>query len=825
MNHLKGERLYKKCDTDIFDFETTDDLTEPTTFIGQERLASAVDFGINMPKEGYNIFALGPNNTDKLSLVKNFLKTKAETEDTPPDICYVNNFEDTHKPQELLLPAGQGCKLDNRMDKLLEDLIPTLNSTFETDEYQNQRQAVEEDQQEEQEKKFEDLQQQAKKKGLSLIRTPSGFSFAPAKEGEVMDEEEIKELSEEKRQEFEEKTKEFQKELQKIIRKMPSQKRKIRERIRELDQKIAENALQDLFEDIREEFSHLSKVQHFLDDVQQDIASNVRPILNSQQQGQKQQALAQMMGGDSNKSQSQMQPQGGQTPDNNPLLQRYQVNVLVDHSETEGSPIVYEDNPTYKNLIGRIEYESEMGALTTSFNMIKPGAFHKANGGYLILDARRVLLEPFAWESLKRVLKSGQLKIEAVGESYRYISTVSLEPSPSDMEVKVLLLGDRMLYYLLCEMDPEFKSLFKVEADFEDEVDRTQQNQKLYAQLLSGLINKHDLRPFDKSAVARVIEHSARLIGDSEKLSVKTEEISDLLHEADYWCGQNGHDYVQDSDVQKAIDQQDYRSSRLRDKVQESINRDYVFIDTEGATVGQINGLSVSRVGNMMFGRPNRITARVQLGKGEIINIEREVKMSGSIHSKGVLILKGFLGERYAEDRPLSLSASLVFEQSYAPIDGDSASSAELYALLSAIGEIPIKQSFSVTGSVNQHGRVQPIGGVNEKIEGFFDICNSKGLTGDQGVLIPQANEKNLMLKEEVVNAVREDKFHVYSVSSIDEGMELLTGVEMGSPDEDGQYPAHSINGRIIRELNRMADARKTFAMPKNGNESKKVNK
>lgn len=823
MHDIAVDKLSKKCNPDQFEFESTDEIKQHTTFIGQERLISAVDFGVHMPKEGYNIFALGPNETDKLSHIKWFIEHKAKNDPTPPDICYVNNFDDSYRPDVLLLPTGKGCELQKKMDELLDDLIPSLNSTFETEEYQNRRQAVEEEQQQEQEQTFEELQKKAQEQNLSLIRTPTGFSFAPTKEGEVMDEEEIQKISPGKREEIDEKTKEFQKELQKIIRKMPSRKRRVRESLKELDREIATHALKELFEDIRSRFSELKEVQDFLDDVEKDIADNARAILESQQQGQ-QQGLAPMTA-DGKGVQQQAQKSGGKYLSSNPLLQRYQINVLVDHSKTEGAPIFYEDNPNYNNLVGRVEYKSMMGGMTTNFNMIKPGAFHKANGGYLILDVRRVLLEPFAWESLKRVLKSGKLKIESLGESYRMINTVSLEPAPIDLDLKVVLLGERMLYYLLCKVDPEFNTLFKVEADFKDEINRNDQNHELYAQLLAGLIEKNNLKPFSREAVARIIEHSSRLVEDSEKLSAKTEEISDLLQESDYWCKKNEHTTVQAEDVQKAIDQQDYRSSRLRDNIQESIYRDTLFIDTEGEVVGQINGLSVSKVGHLMFGRPNRITARIQLGSGKIINIEREVEMSGSLHSKGVLILKGFLGERYAEERPLSLSASLVFEQSYSHIDGDSASSAELYALLSAIGDIPIKQSFSVTGSVNQHGKVQPIGGVNEKIEGFFDICKERGLTGQQGVLIPEANEKNLMLKDEVIQAVSDGKFHVYSVSTIDEGMEVLTGLEMGEKDEHGNYPESSVNGRVTRALNRMTDARKNFSALKNGDDSSEVSR
>lgn len=810
VSRIKSENLYRVCDTDQFEFNTTEEIPDKKPFIGQERLSSSLEFGVDIDKEGYNIFALGPNETNKLSHIQHYLEEKVNHKKSPPDICYVNNFDDRHKPKKLLIEAGRGTELKKEMEQIIEDLIPALRSAFESEEYQNRKQALQSNVQEEQDQTFEDLQKKAQEKGLALIRTPAGFSFAPMKDGDLMDESDLQDLSEEERERLQEETKKLQKELQKIIQRMPSNKRKVREQQRELDKEIATYAIKELFKKAREKFSEEEKVQNFLDNVENDIVENVQKIMASQGQQAQGNPLMQMMGGG-----QQMQQQGDSSE--NPILDRYKVNVLVDHSETEGVPVIYEDNPSYKNMIGRVEYQSRMGALTTNFNLIKPGAFHKANGGYLILDVRRVLLEPFAWESLKRVLKSGELKIESLGESYSLISTVSLEPEPIEMDVKVVLLGERLLYYLLCELEPDFSSLFKVEADFEDEIDRSDENQTLYAKLLAGLIKKYELLHFNKSAVGRVVEQSARLSGDNEKLSTKTDEIKDLLVESSHWAEVNNHDIVELEDVQKAIDQKIYRSARLRDKVQESINRDYIFIDTEGTNVGQVNGLSVTGIGNLMFGRPNRITARVQLGKGEIVDIEREVEMSGPIHSKGVLILKGFLGERYAVNNPLSLSASIVFEQSYSNIDGDSASSAELYALLSAIGKIPIKQSLSVTGSVNQHGIIQPIGGVNEKIEGFFDICNERGLTGEQGVLIPKANEKNLMLKNEVIEAVKADKFHIYSVETVDEGMKLLTGTEMGEPDEEGNYPEETINYKVTQQLNNFAASRREFVTPENG--------
>lgn len=810
MKKLKKENLSLVCDTSRFEFETTEEITEKTTIIGQERLSSSMELGVDISKDGYNIFALGPNETNRLSHIQHFLEEKATDKPTPSDICYTNNFDDRYKPNVLKVPASSGMELKKMMDQLIEDLVPTLQSSFETEEYQNRKQALKNRLQEEQDQTFEDLQKKAQEKGLALVRTPAGFSFTPMKDGDLMDENDLQELSDEEKERLEKETKKLQKELQKIIQKMPVNKRKIRDEQKELDKEIATYAIKELFKKIREEFSDLDNVQDFLDSVEMDIVDNVQKIMTPHgQQGQGNQ-LMQLAGGG---QQIQQQTDSSQ----NQILDRYKVNVLVNHSETEGAPVIYEDNPSYKNLVGRVEYQSRMGALTTNFNLIKPGAFHKANGGYLILHARQLLMEPFAWEGLKRALKSGELKIESLGESYSLISTVSLEPEPIDLDVKVVLVGERMLYYLLSELEPEFHSLFKIEADFEDEIDRDDGNQSLYAQLLAGLIEKNELLHFHKDAVGRVIEQSARMAGDREKLSAKTQDIVDLLIESSHWAEKNDHDVVQHSDVEKAIEQKIYRSGRLKDKIHEAINRDYIFIDTEGEETGQVNGLSVSMIGNSTFGRPNRITARVQLGKGEIVDIEREVEMGGPIHSKGVLILKGFLGERYAKNQPLSLSASIVFEQSYSGIDGDSASTAELYALLSAIGKIPIKQNFSVTGSVNQHGKVQPIGGVNEKIEGYFDICKERGLTGEQGVLIPKANEKNLMLRKDVRDAVEDNKFLIYSVETVDEGMEILTGLEIGKPDDDGVYPEGTINRKVTDQLNQLADKRRAFSTPQNG--------
>ena len=497
-----------------------------------------------------------------------------------------------------------------------------------------------------------------------------------------------------------------------------------------------------------------------------------------------------------------------------PVFRRYEVNVLVDHSQSEGAPVVYEDHPTYLNLIGRIEHLAQMGALFTDFSLIKPGALHRANGGYLIVDAREMLLQPYAWDGLKRALRSQEVRIESLGQALSLVSTVSLEPEPIPLNVKIVLIGERRLYYLLYRLDPDFPELFKIEADFNEAVDRCDANNLQYARLIATMIRQNELRPFDRGAVARVVERSARLAGDAQKLSVHLLGISDLLREADFWAAESGNDVVTTTDVQRAIDSQVHRADRVRERMHERIQRGIALIDVAGERPGQINALSVISLGNLVFGVPHRVTARARLGKGEFVDIEREVELGGPIHSKGVLILSSFLGARYAADRPLSLSASLVFEQSYGYIEGDSASMAELCALLSALAQVPIKQSWAITGSVNQYGQAQPIGGVNEKIEGFFDICAGFGLTGEQGVIIPASNVQHLMLRHDVVQAVEQGRFRVFTVQNVDEAIELLTGIPAGEPDEEGNYPEGSINQLVEARLSALAEVQRAFSAP-----------
>ncbi len=798
---LDAQALYQRCDPHQFPFETTDELEELTEIIGQKRAVEAIRFGTGIQRKGYNLFALGTPGTGRHSVVRQFLEQKAATEPTPSDWCYVNNFEQPHKPRALQLPPGQGLKFQHDVSQLIEELRVAIPAVFESEEYRTRKQVIEEEFKERQDKAFEELQQRAREKNIALLRTPMGLAFAPLRENRVLSPEEFQKLPEPERKQVEAEVERLQEQLGAIIRQIPQWEREGRERLKELNRQVAIYAVGHLIETLIQQYQTLPAVLDYLNAMQKDIIENFQEFL--QPSGAASATLA-----------GAAPPE---TPSASPSFRRYQVNVIVDHSNTQGAPVVYEDHPSYQNLLGRIEHIAQMGALVTDFTLIKGGALHRANGGYLMLDAQKVLLQFYAWEGLKRALTAKEIRIESLGQVFSFVSTISLEPEPIPLQVKVVLFGDRLLYYLLAHFDPEFNELFKVAVDFSDRMDRSPENNMLYARLIGTLIRKEGLYPFDRMAVARVIEHSARLVSDAEKLSTHMQSITDLLREADYWAREAGHHTVSAADVQRAIDAQIYRVDQLRERVQEEIQRGTILIDTQGEKIGQVNGLSVLMLGNFAFGRPSRITARVRMGKGEVVDIEREVALGGPIHSKGVLILSGFLGARYAADRPLSLSASLVFEQSYSGVEGDSASSAELYALLSALAEVPIKQSFAVTGSVNQHGQVQAIGGVNEKIEGFFDVCKARGLTGEQGVLIPASNVKHLMLRQDVVDAVAAGQFHIYPVETIDQGIEILTGMPAGERDARGAFPPGSLNQRVEERLSALAEKRQAFGLPGKG--------
>lgn len=792
---LRADQLYQHTDPAQFGFETTAELNGEVGVVGQERALSAVRFGIGIDQEGYNLYALGPQGLGKYQAVRGFIEERAATESAPPDWVYVNNFETTHKPNAIRLPAGMGSAFRDAMVHLVDELQAVLPATFESEEYQIQRLGVEEELRERQEQAFEALRAEAAERNIALVQTPNGLAFAPMQDGEVIQPQEFLKLPGEEQKRVQAQVEELQEQLQRIMRQAPLWQRETREKVRELKQEVATFAVRPLLDELRARFGELAELTDYLAAVEKDIIENVDRFLQAQQP-EEQNPLATLM---------------RRRAPNEPDFSNYEVNLLVDNGEQQGAPVVYVELPTYQNLLGRVEHVSQMGALITNYTLIKPGALHEANGGYLLLDARKLLQQPYAYEGLKRALRAGDITIESLGQVYSLISTVSLEPEPIPLDVKVVLLGDRMLYYQLHQYDPEFGELFKVMVDFEDEMVRTDEANEAYAQLIAGIASRDELKPFDRTAVARLLEHAARQAADKERLSTHMQTVADLMREADFWAGEAGRELVTAGDVQAALDAAEYRAGRVRERMQEAIIRETILVDTTGEQVGQINGLAVLGLGNTMFGRPGRITATVHMGRGDVIDVERRVDLGGPLHTKGVLIISNFLASRFSAERPFSLNASLVFEQSYGMVEGDSASSAEIYALLSAMSRAPIRQGLAVTGSVNQRGQVQAIGGVNEKIEGFYDVCAVRGLTGDQGVLIPQANVKNLMLRQDVRDAVAAGTFHIYPTNHVDEGIEILTGVPAGEPDDEGHYPEGTINRMIADRLEAVAEAARRF--------------
>jgi lon-related putative ATP-dependent protease len=810
---LESDELYRRCDPEQFEFDTTEDLEDLAELIGQPRAVEAVNFGVGIHQDGYNLFALGPAGTGKQAFIRHYIESRASAEQVPPDWCYVNNFEDTRKPAALRLPPGTAVKLHNDMNMLVEELGVTIPAVFQSDEYNTRAEAIDQELSERQDKAFEMLNKKAEAKNIMLMRTPTGFTLAPMHNGKPIFPKEFRELPEDERKQIEEDSNALQDELRETLHKAPQWQEESRQKFAQLNREMATGVVTHRIDVLRQAYQDQDKVVAYLNDVEEDIIKNFRKFLPEEQ---RRPALLGI----------ELPGQEEETH----WFNRYRVNVLLAHDIDSGAPVIYESLPSYNNLIGRIEHTAQQGALLTDFTKIRAGALHRANGGYLLLDAIKVLTQPFAWEALKRALESRTIKIESLAQITSLISTVSLDPESIPLDVKVVLMGEPIIYYLLSYYDPEFADLFKVQVDFAGQMDRSTENQQQYARLLATLARKQQLMPFDRYAVARVIDHCARLTDDNEKLTTHMRSIQDLMQESDYWARERGQSSVNAVDVQQAIEAQVRRSDRIRERILEEIERGTIMIETAGSKVGEINGLSVMMLGGFSFGRPSRISARVRLGKGNVVDIEREVKMGGPIHSKGILILSHFLGGRYALDFPLSLAASLVFEQSYGGVEGDSASSAELYALLSALAQVPIKQSLAVTGSVNQHGEIQAIGGVNEKIEGFFDLCNVRGLTGEEGVLIPVTNVKHLMLRRDVVSAVENGEFSVYPVTTVDEGIELLTGIPAGDRESNGQFTADSINRRVedrlihfSRQLKNFAKSDKADAGEKNSDVSNRV--
>ena len=783
---LKPAQLYKHCNLARLNFKTTAELDDLSEIVGQARALEALRFGVSIRRDGYHVFVLGPSGAGRYSLARRELESRAATEPSPRDWCYVNNFGEPHKPQAISLPPGRGAQFQQHMRQFVEELRSAIPAAFESDEYHSRIEALNEEYKQLQENAIEEFGKLARAQGIALIQTPTGFALAPLKGDEVITPEEFEKLPDEEQKRLQQVIQQFEEQLHKIVHQFPRWRREHHAKVRDYNRETIGLAAGHLIEELRAQYADLPEIVAFLEATQADLIENAGEL---REPGEGMEGVATA------------------SP-----LQRYQVNLMVKDGTVPGAPVVFENHPTYQNLIGRIEHISHMGTLVTNFSLIKPGALHRANGGYLILDVGKLLTQPYAYEGLKRALLSREIRIESLGEVFGLVNTLSLQPQPIPLDIKLVLFGERMFYYLLYQLDPDFADLFKVAADIEDEVERNPENTLLYARMIATMVRKHGLRAFDRQAVARVIEHSARLAEDASKLLTHVRSLSDLLIEAEHFAKDAKREAVAAEDVQRAIDAQIHRASRLHQLRLGSILDGTLLIATEGAHVGQVNGLAVIGLGDHMFAQPVRITATARLGEGSVIDIEREVELSGAIHSKGVLILTSFLATRYAHSTPLSLNASLVFEQSYSSVEGDSASLAELCALLSALSDLPIEQGWAITGSVNQYGQVQAIGAVNEKIEGYFDVCQARGLNGQQGVLVPASNVKHLMLRHDVVEAVSAQRFHIYAVDNVDQAMELLTGVIAGEPDADGNVPEGTVNYLVSMNLVQLSLMRKAYA-------------
>lgn len=785
---LPAETLRRKHDPGAFAFTTTADLDPLDGFMGQDRALEAIAFGTAIERAGFNLFVLGQPGTGRHTAVGDYLTRLAADRPVPDDWVYVNNFADPQRPKALRLPNGRAIGLRDGMAAAIEDLAASLPGVFDSDEYRRRHREIDEEFEDLQEKDFEALRGEATKRDIAVLRTPLGFALAPTRNGQVVKPEVFNAWPTEEKQAAQAAIAELQETLRAVLERMPRLDKDRRQKLRELNKEFATVAVDHGLEDLRTAFADLPEVAAYLDAVRDDLVENAGLFVNPRDSDDEEEGSARL---------------GTGTPE----LRRYKVNVIVANGH-DGAPVVREDNPTLPNLVGRIEHLSQMGALVTDFLLIKGGALHRANGGYLLIDARKVLTEPLAWEALKRAMRGGSIVVESLAEHLSLISTVSLEPQPIPFSAKVVLFGEPLIYHLLSYYDPDFPEIFKVAVDFDQDIARSPDSAETYARLIAGLAKKEALLPLDRAGVARILDHASRLAEDAERLSVRLGPIADLAREADHWAREDGAATITAAHVRRAEEAAIRRLDRLREKSRDYVLRDIVLIDTDGAKVGQVNGLSVISLGNFAFGRPSRITARVRLGGGKLIDIERETELGGPLHSKGVLILSSLLTARYATDWPVSLAASLVFEQSYGGVEGDSASTAELCALLSAIADLPLRQDLALTGAINQFGGVQAIGGVNEKIEGFFDLCAARGLTGRQGVLIPTANVQHLMLREDVVEACRAGSFAIRAIDHVDQAMALLTGRAAGERGADGRFPADSVNRLVEDRLIALAERR-----------------
>ncbi len=796
---LPPGKLKRTVDYTQFEFETTEQVPELTSIVGQERGRAVMKFGLNVNKVGYNIYVAGIAGTGKTTFTNSIIKEFAKREAELYDWCYVYNFEDGQKPKTLQLPVGMGKRLKEDMENLIENLKTDIPRAFNEENYQKEKNAIIRKFQGKSNEVFEKINRIAKESGFLIRQSGSGIITIPVINGTPITEEQYRVLSEEQLKEIEEKSQALQEKILNYTKEIRDIEKETKETLEQLDQKVALTAAGYHFDELKKTYESCQDVIDYLDAVKEDILENIDDFLIDEDEGK------------ANPFQDMFVRRRG----NDPYI-KYKVNLIVDNSETEGAPVITADNPTYYNLIGKVEYENRMGVMSTNFTKIKPGFLHYANGGYIIIQAKDILTQSFAWEGLKRALLNHKLQIENIGEHAGLITTTSLNPDPIPLDVKVILIGNLEIYQLLYHYDEDFRKLFKIKADFDVEMDYNLENMTRLASFIHTHCNEHDLHHFDRKAVAKIVEYSTRLAGHQEKLSTRFNQLVEIIYEADTWAKMEGDDLVSEKHVEKAIKERDYRNNLYEEKIQESIDEGTILIDTEGKKIGQVNGLAVYNLGQYSFGKPARITATTFVGRNGIINIERESNMSGKIHNKGVFILGGYLGQKFAQEHPLALTAHIAFEQSYGGVDGDSASSTELYALLSSLAEVPIDQGIAVTGSINQKGEIQPIGGVNEKIEGFYEVCKSKGLTGEQGVIIPHQNVKNLMLKDEVVEAVKEGKFHIYAIKTVEEGIEILTGIPAGKQDEYGVYEESTVFRKVADKLKRFINLSKKREEKKN---------
>lgn len=789
---LPPEQLYAVCDPSTLGFSSTDELPELDSALIHPRAVGAMHLGLDIPHEGYNLFVLGETGSGRHAIIHQLLEAERRHGTPPADWCYVNDFSHTTRPKLLRLPGGRGARLRDDMQHFVEELIPAISAVFESDEYRSRIDAMQEEEKHREEAALHELGHAAAELEVAFLRTPHGFAFVPMKSAEAtMSQDEFEQLPEERQLALTGHIKAMHERLHKLMNDFPRWRRDMQNRIKEAGSEALRATVTHLVDDLKPAYADLPAVGAYLDAALQDIIESGESLRESSR----------------SEDDSETTTYSGSI-----AVQRYLVNLLVENPADGGRPVVYEDHPTLQNLVGRIEHVVHMGTLLSNFTLIRAGALHRANGGFLVLDAVKVLSQPYAWEGLKRCLRAGEVRIESLSDLIGLTSTVQIEPEPMALELKVVLIGERLVYYLLSQYDAEFPALFKINADMESEIPRSAENTAHYARLIATLARRDSLPPLSAAAVARIIEHASRLASDAQRLSTRTQALDDLLHEASHFAATSAAPRVEVEHVETALAAHRQRNERLRERYRDEILRGTLLVDTAGSHVGQVNGLAVIQLGDSSFAHPVRITATARVGDGEVIDIEREVKLGGPIHSKGVLILSSFVASRFGAKAPLSLRASLVFEQSYGGVEGDSASLAELAALLSAIAGVPLHQSVAVSGSVNQFGAVQAVGGINEKIEGFFDICVARGLSGEQGVLIPAANVADLMLRREVVDAARAGQFHIWAVSDVDEALELLTGLTAGKADEKGEMPAGTFNARVAEGLARLAKMRRDFA-------------